>query len=141
MVTKSAEQQIRHRKDILLGTIYLLSMSGNDVSLSEIQDTIMQFQKKYDLGYAFSMHFNSSYELSMDIKDLVFDGYVHEYNYRHDSFLPKRYLKLTSFGTGHSKKLISQFNRDILEHLESTSNKAIEDHSRRWHLWARRERK
>lgn len=136
---KLHEMVEKRRKDVLLSAFYLFSRLCKEVSLSEIQDSIAEFQQKSTLGYSFSEHFRYSFDLMTDLKDLVHSGFVHEYNYRHDAFLPKRYFALTPLGIGRGKKMVSMIPPDELEDLETAVTTAIKNHKQRWHLWSRYE--
>ncbi len=74
-----------------------------------------------------------------DLKDLIYLGFVHEFNYRHDSFLPKRYFRLTPLGSSRGKKLIQELSPDQRRELSDAAATAISDHEQRWRLWTRYE--
>ena len=116
----TVETKKQQRQETLLGVIYLFSRLGKEISLSEIQNSVRQFQRRSHLGYSFPKRFNYSHKLMTDLKDLTYTGSLHEYNYRHDSFLPEKYFKLTPLGIGQGKKIVSQLSKDLLEYLEDT---------------------
>lgn len=85
--------------EILLAALSVFSEHGRDeVSLSEFQECIAEFQKKFPLGYAFSDRFLLSSDLLSDLKDLDYRGSIRDYHYRLDDLLPKRFLALTPLG-------------------------------------------
>ena len=125
--------------EVLLATICIFSKQGKDeVSLSEFQESISEFQREFPmLGYTYSSKFLNSLDVLRDLKDLYHNGYIHQYNYRHDSFLPKRFLKLTSLGKGRGSKILDMLSSEEIQSLESAVIRAIENHKRRWRLWSR----
>jgi len=125
--------------EILLAIMHIFSEQGREeVSLSELQESIAEFQREFNsLGYAYSNRFLYSLDVLTDLKELYHNGYIRQYNYRHDSFLPKRFLALTPLGKGHSRKILDMLSEDEMQNLKSTVTKAIENHRLRWRLWSR----
>ena len=103
---------------MLLGIIYLFSPLSKEISLSEIQGRVRQFQWKFQLGYYFSKSFHCSNELLLDLEELDDNGLLQEYTCGYDSYLSERYFKLTNLGIGQGKKIVSRFSIDLLEYLE-----------------------
>jgi len=123
---KLLDTKKQQRQEILLGAIYLLSRLSKYVSLSEIQDCVRHLQRQFQLGYSFSKRFNCSFELVTDLRDLVYAGSLHEYNYGNDSFLPKRCFSLTPLGDDQGRRIASQLSEDLLRHLEDTVKRMSE---------------
>lgn len=125
--------------EILLATMCMFSKQGEDeVSLAEFQESIAEFQKKIpSLGYTYSSRFLYSLDVLTDLKELYHDGYIRQYNYRHDSFLPKRFIALAPLGKGRGCKILDLLSADEIQSLENAVTKAIENHKLRWRLWSR----
>jgi hypothetical protein len=126
------------RTEVLLGALYFFSEHGRkEVSLSEFQETLAEFQQVFPLGYAFSERFLYSLDLLFDLKNLHYRGYIHLYNYRHDAFLPKRFLALTTLGKGRGSKILKTLADGEVHILENAVVTAMKNHEERWRLWAR----
>lgn len=124
--------------EILLATMCIFSKEAKDeVSLSEFQESIAEFQRFRPLGYAYSSRFLYSLDVLSDLDDLSYGGYVHHYNYRHDSFLPKRFLTLTSLGKGRGCKILGMLSGDEIQSLQKAVVTAIKNYESRWRLWSR----
>jgi len=125
--------------EMLLAALCVFSKQGKDeVSLSELQESIAEFQREFQtLGYTYSSRFLYSFDILDDLKELYFNSSIRQYNYRHDSFLPKRFLALTRLGKGRGTKILDRLSEDEMENLTSAVAKAIENHELRWRLWAR----
>jgi len=125
--------------EILLATMCIFSKQGKDeVSLSEFQESIAEFQREcLSLGYSFSSRFLYSLDLLTDLKDLHYGGYIRQYNYRHDSFLPKKFLNLTPLGKGRGWKILGMLSDDEIRSLQNAAKTAIKNHESRWRLWSR----
>jgi len=125
--------------EILLATLCGFSKQGKEeVSVSEIQESIAVFQQEFSsIGYSYSRRFLYSLDLLSDLKDLHHRGYIHQYNYRHDAFLPKRFLALTALGKGRGWKILEMLSDEEMHSLQSAIMVAIRNHEDRWRLWAR----
>ena len=125
--------------DILLATMYIFSRQGRDeVSLSEFQEGIAEFQRKFPtLGYSFSERFLLSSDLLSDLKDLDYRGYIRDYHYRLDALLPKRFLALTALGRGLGNKVLQTLTADAVGDLTNAVKIAMNNYHKRWRLWAR----
>lgn len=125
--------------EILLATLCVFANQGKDeVSLSEFQESIAEFQREsVPLGYSYSSRFLYSLDLLTDLKDLHYGGYIRQYNYRHDSFLPKKFLSLTPLGKGRGWKILEMLSDDERQSLHSVAKTAIKNHESRWRLWSR----
>lgn len=124
--------------EMLLATLYLFSEEGKEeVSLSELQECISEFQKEFSLGYNFSENFLCSLDLLTDIKDLYYQRYIRQYIYRHDAFLPKRFVSLLPLGRGRGKKIVEQLSPEMLGALKSAVAGAIRNYQETWRSWAR----
>ena len=123
---------------ILVALSVFYKMGRTEISLTELQECIAKFQINYGtLGYAYSARFLYSMDLLSDLDNLVFNGYIHQYEYKYNGFLPNRYLKLTSIGKGRGKILINLLPVDALNNLESSVTKSKQNYENRWRLWAR----
>lgn len=125
--------------EILLATLCVFSRQGKDeVSLSEFQESIAEFQREFlPLGYSYSSRFLYSLDVLTDLKELYYSGYIRQYNYRHDAFLPKKFLSLTSLGKGRGWKMLEMLSDDEIQSLQSAAKTAIKNHESRWRLWSR----
>lgn len=133
----------RHKEgrplEMLLATLCVFSNQGRDeVSLSEFQESIAEFQRaSLSLGYAYSDRFPYSLDVLADLKDLFHRGYIRQYNYRHDSFLPKKFLTLNPLGRGRGCKILDMLSEDERQGLKNAVMMAIGNHNLRWRLWSR----
>ena len=125
--------------EILLATLSVFSREGKDeVSVTEFQESIAEFQREFPmLGYTYSSRFLYSLDVLEDLKELNYSGYIRQYKYRHDSFLPKRFLALTPLGKGRGHKILDILPEDEIQGLKRAVAKAIENHKLRWRLWSR----
>lgn len=124
--------------EILLATLCIFAKQGRDeVSLSEFQESIAEFQREFPLGYSFSERFLLSVDLLSDVKDLDYRGYIRDYHYRLDALLPKRFLALTPLGRGHGNKVLGMLTDDVMKSLTSAVELAMRNYKERWRLWAR----
>lgn len=125
-------------KDIVMAMLYLFSRHGKgEVSLSEFQECVAEAQQYFALGYAFSERFVYSLGLLSDLKELHHRGYTRQYNYRHDAFLPKRFLELTALGKGRGSKVLKTLADDEVRSLENAVATAMKNYDDRWRLWSR----
>ncbi|MBN2075192.1 MAG: hypothetical protein JW762_06550 [Dehalococcoidales bacterium] len=128
----------QNKLDYLLAAFYLFSNLGrNEVSISEFQESIREFQRAFPLGYSFSDRFLLSTDLLYDIKILDNKGYIRDYHYRLDGLLPKRFLALTILGRGAGKKALEILSTEITENLTEAVERAISNYKKRWRLWVR----
>ncbi len=124
--------------EILLVVLFIFSKQGRDeVSLSEFQESIAEFQREFPLGYSFSERFLLSSDLLSDLKDLDYQGYIRDYHYRLDALLPKRFLSLTALGRGRGKKVLETLASDAVDELTNAVKIAMKNYQERWRLWAR----
>jgi len=124
--------------EMLLATLCIFLKQGREeVSLSEFQESIAEFQREVSLGYSYSGRFLYSLGVLTDLKDLYYRGYIRQYNYRHDAFLPKRFLTLTPLGKGRGWKILDMLSEDKIQGLKNAVTTAIRNHKLRWRLWSR----
>ena len=125
--------------EVILATLSVFGDIGRkEISLTEFQESIAEFQRIFaTLGYDYSSRFCYSLDLLSDLEDLVYHGYVHQYQYKYDGFLPNRYLALTTLGKGRGNKIVKLISEDTLEKLKRSVNKAEQDYKSKWRLWAR----
>lgn len=125
-------------KEIVVATLCVFLQKGKEeVSLSELQESVAEFQKEFPLGYSFSGRFLYSPGLASNLEDLQRLGYIRKYTYRHDAFLPKRFLALTMLGRGHGTKVLKGFPEGVIQVLQSATEKAIKSYEETWRLWSR----
>jgi hypothetical protein len=126
------------RKDALLQLLSMFRNCGKEtVSLAEFQTAILDWQRKVPLGYQFSNKFLYSGEVFDDIAELEYGGEVLEVSYRHDSLLPKTFLKLSLTGLGRGKPLLQKLSEDERMALQEAVTNAFRHYDAAWHLWAR----
>ncbi len=124
--------------EMLLAVLCIFDKQGKgEVSLSEFQESIVEFQREFPLGYSFSERFLLSLDLLSDVKDLGYRGYIRDYHYRVDALLPKRFLALTSLGRGVGNKVVHTLKSEVLESLTNAVKLSIANYKERWRLWAR----
>ncbi|MBA7507318.1 hypothetical protein ES706_06036 [subsurface metagenome] len=124
--------------EILLAAMCIFSRQGKEeVSLSELQECVSEFQKEFSLGYNFSEHFPCSVDLLVDLRDLSRERYVRQYIYRHDAFLPKRFVSLMPLGKGRGGKIVGTLSSDTAQALENAVTTAIRNYKETWRSWAR----
>ncbi len=125
--------------EILLAALCVFYRLGKEeVSLSELQETIAEFQQRFrSLGYSYSSRFLYSLDVLSDLEDLSYRGYTRHYNYRHDAFLPKRFLTLRPLGKGRGRKILEMLSTKQMQNLQDAVVTAIENHESRWRLWSR----
>jgi hypothetical protein len=125
--------------EIILAALDIFHKIGRkEISLTELQESIAEFQTDFGpLGYVYSSRFLYSLDLLSDLDDLVFNGYIHQFEYKYDGFLPNRYLTLTSIGKGRGKIIVGLLPEDTLKKLESSVTKSEHNYKKRWQLWAR----
>ena len=133
----------REKKDrqieMLLATMWNFYKQGKDeVSISEFQESILEFQKEFpELGYTYSNRFLYSLDVLTDLKELSHNGYIRQYVYRHDAFLPKRFITLAPLGKSRGVKILDTLSRDESQGLKRAVEKAIKNYNNRWRLWSR----
>lgn len=124
--------------DTIIAILHLFSRNGEEeVSLSEFQEAVAIAQQKLPLGYTFSERFTYSLGLLSDLRDLHYRRYIRQYNYRHDAFLPKRFLILTALGKGHGSKVLKTRTDEEIASLEYAVTTAMKNYVERWRLWSR----
>jgi len=124
--------------EMLLAAMCIFSKQGKEeVSLSELQECVSEFQKEFLLGYTFSEHFLGSVDLLTDLKDLSREQYIRQYIYRHDAFLPKRFVSLMPLGKGRGEKIVGALPPDAAQVLEDAVTTAIRNYKETWRSWAR----
>lgn len=130
-------KELPHR-EILLAILYLFAEHGKEeVSLSEFQECVSEFQKEFPLGYDFFETFLCSLDLFTDLENLCEEGYSRRYTYSHDTLLPKNFIRLMPLGRWHAKKIIQRLSPDMIEALNRTVVSAIRNYKKMWGSWAR----
>ena len=137
-IKPQAKTQQGSRRDILLAALYFFSKHGKEeVSLSEFQEGVSEFQKEFPLGYDFFETFLCSLDLFTDLENLCEEGYSRRYTYSHDTLLPKNFIRLMPLGRWHAKKIIQRLSLDMIEALNRTVVSAIRNYEKMWGSWAR----
>jgi hypothetical protein len=135
---KVAETPITNRVNILLAALYIFSEQRRDeISISEFQESISEFQREFPIGYSFSERFLLSSDLLYDLKNLDYQGYIRDYHYRLDGLLPKRFLALTALGRGAGKKALQVLTTSEAKSLTEAVETAMKNYKERWRLWLR----
>ena len=107
MGARKRKQKV-NRRDVLLVALRLFDEEGEgEISLHDLQKTVDDLQRDLPLGYHFSKRSAYSEGLLSDMGALDYGGYLDEYRYRHDSFLPKTFVSLTPLGTGCADEILA----------------------------------
>ena len=126
------------RREILLAMLYIFTEHGKEeVSLSEFQECVSEFQKEFPLGYDFFETFLCALDLFTDLESLSEEGYARRYTYCHDTLLPKGFIALMPLGTRHAKNIIQSLSPGEIEALNKAVVSAISNYKKMWGLWAR----
>lgn len=127
------------RIEMLLAVMCIFSKEGKiEVNFSEFQESIGELQREFpSLGYSFSERFLFSSDLMSDLKDLEYRGYIHDYHYKLDGLLPKRFMTLTALGRGKGSKILQTLTDDIVNSLTRAVEVAITNYNKRWRLWTK----
>lgn len=110
---------------------------GGEISLSEVLEGIQEIQKSVDIGYYFSKDIVYSRNLLRDITQLRRRGYLDEYRYMHDSFLPKSFIRLKGLGKAEGRNVLATLAADLREHLNRGITVARDQASQRWRIFSR----
>lgn len=131
------------RLDILLAVLYAFELQEiEEISLSEVTESILELQKIMHVGYDFPQGLFYSYTLSEELRELQFGGYLHYYEYRHDGFLPLAYFRLTLLGREKGRRFLeSSPYISYKQTIVGAVTTAIERDIGRWGLFARRRRR
>ena len=131
-------EEMWEQQNVLLVVLYSFYMKGEkEVSLSGFLDCVKRIQKQVPLNYEFSRRFLYSLELLEDLRDLEYQGFVHRLAYRHDAFLPKRFIKLTESGKAHSHRLPQELPSELIPIIESSVDDTIQSSREKWRLFER----
>lgn len=112
-------------------------LGRKEVSLSEFQTAVSDWQSKFPIRYSFSEEFLYSYELFEDLSRLEYEGEIREYNYRNDAFLPKTFIAPTATGLVLGRQVLEELSEEDRSTLEAAVRKAIEHYYATWRLWSR----
>ena len=125
-------------ENLLLLLLEFYKQDEYEVNVSELLESVQNVQEKIDLGYKFSDKVFYSSNFFADLNKLVDMGYVRRYTYRHNGYLPKNYVLLTSVGKKRAEELLASITEEekIQIFTESVA-KAIKDHRERYKIWAR----
>ena len=126
------------RPEILLAMLYIFAEHGKEeVSISEFQECVSEFQRQFPLGYDFFETFLCSLDLLTDLENLGEQGYTRRYTYSHDSLLPKNFIRLMPLGRWHAKGIVPGLSPDRIEAVDKAVVNAISNYTKRWGSWAR----
>jgi hypothetical protein len=129
--------KIRSR-DVLLACLQSFTNHGEgEISLPEILDSALHIQEAVPLGYEFSKDILYSSKFFRDIAELEENGYIRQYVYAHDSFLPKGYVTLTMLGRGHAEKTARGLPQSVLEIIANAVDTSLTQHKSYWRLYSR----
>lgn len=131
------KEKVEGRDLILLALNFFYEYGEREVSLSEILECFQQIRDKIPTKYEFTERFLYSADLVDDLRNLNYYGYIRQFTYRHDAFLPKTYYLLTELGRGHSKRVLDRIPDNYLHVLNKSVKSAMEKHHKRWRFWAR----
>lgn len=108
-----------------------------EISLSEILEGAQEVQKSVDIGYNFAKEILYSRALFRDIALLRRQGYLEEYRYIHDSFLPKSFIRLTQLGKAEGRSAAVTLASEFRERINRSVALAKEQANQRWRLFSR----
>lgn len=133
---------MKRRQALLLAILTKFEEQGRaqarrEISLSEILEGIQEIQKTVYLGYSFAKDIFYSRNLLQDIARLSRRGYLDEYRYVHDSFLPKDFVRLTWFGQAEGRDAVATLKADLGEQLNRGIKIARDQFNHRWRLFSR----
>ena len=131
------KEKVKDRDLILLALNSFYEYGEREVSLSEILECFQKVRNKIPTRYEFAERFLYSVELLDDLRDLNYYGYVRQFTYRHDAFLPKTYYTLTELGRGSSKRVSNRIPQDYVRVINDSVKSAIKNQHKRWRFWAR----
>ncbi len=124
-------------ENLLLFLLEFYMQGEEEVNISELLESVQNAQEKIDLGYKFSDKVFYSSNFFTDLNKLVDMGYVRRYAYRHNGYLPKNYVALTSVGRKHAQKLLATTAEEKIRLIAESVAKAIMEHRERYRIWAR----
>jgi len=126
------------RENFLLAILKQFQMRGKkETSLTEILESAQKLDEKITLDYDFHDKLLYSSAMFHDLDELIFKGYIHEIVYRHDSFLPKRYVTLTGVGNLEGKQILQNLSEETKKDLYDSVNFAMQNYVQRWRYWSR----
>ncbi len=109
-----------------------------EISLSEFLESASLIEGWIGIDFEFADKFLYSSKLVHQLDDLHRGGYIRQYKYRYDAFIPKHYLNLTPLGRHAADEVIAP--AELRTRLESATLEAISNHERRWRLLGRHQR-
>jgi len=128
LLVRKHERKIKEldRRKTVLTLLCVFTRKGvEEISLSEVLESIQHLQNSYDLGYEYWSRFLYSPGVIRDLTVLQDQGYLKRYQYRHDAFLPKQFLSLTHLGTGTGKRYSEQVSEDVRKAVELAVDTAV----------------
>jgi len=129
---------ISERRNVILMLLYsFYKMGREEVSLPEFLECAKMAQEKIPLKYEFSERFLYSLDLLEDLRYLEYVGFAHRFAYKHDAFLPKRYITLTEFGRSHIKRIAQKLPEGIIQTLDKSVLETVRRHEEKFKLFAR----
>lgn len=133
---------MNRRRQLLLALLALFEEheqeeQRREISLSEVLESVQEIQRGVNLGYTFAKDVFYSRNLLQDIAWLSRRGYLDEYRYIHDSFLPKGFVRLTRVGQGEGRAKIATLPGNLREDFYRAIGIAKDRFSQRWKLFGR----
>ena len=130
--------RLSERQNVILIVLYFFYRKGREeVSLPEFLECIKKVQEEIPLEYEFSKRFLYSLELLEDLRDLEYQGFAHRFAYKHDAFLPKRYITLTESGKSHVRKTVEKFPHSLNLLLDKSVETTFRSYQEKIKLFAR----
>jgi DNA-binding PadR family transcriptional regulator len=133
----SRATRIDPRRILLSCLLSFVKHGQEEISLPQILDGVSHLQKSIALGYEFSPGFLYSPNLFTDIARLEEEGYIRQYEYAHDGFLPKSYVSLTMLGRGTAEREAKRLSQPVVTMIDEGVERAIAQHKEYWRLYAR----
>lgn len=126
------------RRNIILAVLHTFHKMGREeISLSEFLECIKNIQEEIPLKYEFFERLLYSSDLMEELRDLEFQGFAHRYIYRHDAFIPKSYIYLTTYGKFHAQKITEKIPKKLIPIINRCVSQAIKSYQDTWNLYAR----
>jgi len=115
------------REDYIIGSLRIIELQTDQmISLSSLLRVMYSLNKKYNLNYHFSDKYYFSTDLILDLKKLTFSGIINQYR-SYDRYIPKKFIKLSTFGRGKGNALLENIPDEIKKNIEETVKQIIQE--------------